>query len=914
MLRRVLVTAAAVALLAPPSIAGHAGAQAPRSPAPQAPTARTPMTNQLPPLIDREQFFGDPEIAGAQISPDGQYIAFLKPFKGTRNVWVKRAAEPFEQARPITNDTRRPISTYFWTRDGKFLLFAQDQGGDENYNVYAVNPAEAPAAGADVPKARNLTDAKGVRAIIFGIPKLDPDAIFVGLNERDKAWHDLYKVRVSTGERTLVAKNTERLTSFVFDLQDQLRLVTRSAENGDTEILRAEQGGSFTKIYSCNVFETCAPVRFHKDGQRVYLQSNKGQGVNLVRLTLFDVQSGKEDLVESDPENRVDLAAAQFSDLTDTLIVTAYEDEKTRLYWKDKGYEADYRFLEKRFPGREISLTSSTRDEQRFLISASSDVEPGETYLFDRKTKQLTLQYRIREQLPREALAPMKPVTYPSSDGLPIPAYLTLPKGVPARNLPAIVFPHGGPWARDSWGYHTFAQFLANRGYAVLMPNFRGSTGYGKKFLDAGNKEWGQKMQDDLTWGVKYLVSGGVADPKRVGIMGGSYGGYATLAGVTFTPDVYAAGVSIVGPSNLITLLNSIPPYWEAARKVFHERMGDPSTPEGRAQLERQSPLNAAQKIKTPLMVIQGANDPRVNKRESDQIVIALRDRGFPVEYIVAPDEGHGFQRPVNNMAAYAAAEKFLARHLGGRFQESMTPEAAARLKEITVDPKTVTLPKAPEALPVGLPKLAVAAPIGTWAYAAKIALGNQSMEMQITVNVKAEGDQIVATDTVKSASGDAVDTTIMDKATLALRKRTVLQGPVTINLEVKDKKLSGEMKMGTQARPVSVSLEGDLFADGAGAYQAAIAALPLAPGYKTAFWNFDMQKMTPKVMVLTVEGTESVTVPAGTFQAFKVVVTSDSDGAKYTNWISTDTRTVVKMMATSPAMNGATITTELQK
>jgi dipeptidyl aminopeptidase/acylaminoacyl peptidase len=280
-----------------------------------------------------------------------------------------------------------------------------------------------------------------------------------------------------------------------------------------------------------------------------------------------------------------------------------------------------------------------------------------------------------------------------------------LPKGVPAKGLPAIVVPHGGPWARDSWGFNNLAQFLANRGYAVLMPNFRGSTGYGKKFLNAGNKQWGEKMQDDVTWGVKYLVAQGVADPKRVGIMGGSYGGYATLAGVAFTPDVYAAAVSIVGPSNLITLLDSIPPYWEAGRIIFHERMGNPKTPEGKAQLAKQSPLNSAQKIKTPLLVAQGANDPRVKKAESEQIVIALRDRGFPVEYILAPDEGHGFARPVNSMALWAATEKFFAKHLGGRYQEDMTPEVGARLKEITVDPKTVTLSKTVDLSRVGVPK-----------------------------------------------------------------------------------------------------------------------------------------------------------------------------------------------------------------
>ncbi|HLM61817.1 MAG TPA: S9 family peptidase, partial [Pyrinomonadaceae bacterium] len=390
----------------------------------------------------------------------------------------------------------------------------------------------------------------------------------------------------------------------------------------------------------------------------------------------------------------VDFGGAVFSDVTDELIVTTYNDERVRLYWKDKAFEADYKWLQSKLPNMEISLGSKTRDENLWIVSAFSDTEPGETYLFDRKGKKLTKQYTIREKLPRAALSPMKPIRYKSSDGLEIPAYLTLPKGIPAKNLPLVVVPHGGPWARDAWGYNSFAQFLANRGYAVLLPNFRGSTGYGKKFIDAGNNQWGDKMQDDITWGVKHLINEGIADPKRVGIMGGSYGGYAALAGVTYTPDLYAASVAIVAPSNLNTLLNSIPPYWEPIRQLFYKRMGDPNTAEGRAQLERQSPLNHVDKIKTPLLIVQGANDPRVKKSESDQIVIALRERKYPIEYILADDEGHGFQRPVNNMAMFAVGEKFLAKHLGGRFQESMSPEVEKRLKELTVDVKSVQMAK----------------------------------------------------------------------------------------------------------------------------------------------------------------------------------------------------------------------------
>jgi dipeptidyl aminopeptidase/acylaminoacyl peptidase len=869
-----------------------------------------PVGAQSPPLIDRELFFGDPEIAGAQISPDGAFIAFIKPFKGTRNVWVKKTADPFTSAKPITADTKRPIPGYFWSRDGKYILFVQDKGGDENYNVYAVNPADAPASGQDVPAARNLTDAKGVRAIIYSVPRTEPDAIYVGINDRDPAWHDLYKVKISTGERTLVRKNTERITAFVFDLKDQLRLATRSAENGDTEVLRVD-ADKFTKVYSCTVFEACGPIRYHKDGERVYFQTNKGSDVDLVHLELFNPTTGKEEVVESDPLKRVDFGNAVFSEVSNELIATSYEDERERIYWKDKNFEADYKNLQKQLPGKEIGFGSSTKDEKLWIISANADTDPGSTYLFDRATKKLTLQYQLREKLNRAYLASMKPVKYPSSDGLEIPAYLTLPKGVEAKNLPAVIVPHGGPWGRDSWGYSSFAQFLANRGYAVLQPNFRASTGYGKKFLDSGNKQWGEKMQDDVTWGAKYLVAQGIADPKRIGIIGGSYGGYATLAGVAFTPDVYAAGVSIVGPSNLITLLESIPPYWEQIRKVFYERMGDPNTPEGKAQLLRQSPLTAAQKIKTPLMVIQGANDPRVNKRESDQIVIALRDRGFPVEYLVAPDEGHGFARPVNNMAMFASAEKFLAKYLGGRYQESMTPEVATRLKEISVDVKTVTMPKMMSSTS-DVPKPAVDLRPGTSNYKASLALGGQTIPLSMKSEIKEENGAWTVNETTQTPQGEMVEASTIEKGSLLLKRRLIKQGPVTIALEIEPHQLTGTTTMNGQSTPLAIDPGGAMFADGAGAFDV-IASLPLADGYSLSFRNFDLQKQKPQIRQLTVVGSESVTVPAGTFDAYKVeILAADNDADKQTVWIDKASRKVLKVSAVLPNLNGAVLTAEL--
>ena len=864
----------------------------------------------LPPIIDRDLFFGNPEIAGAQISPNGKFITFMKPWHDTRNLYVKGVNEPFTAARLLTTEKKRAIAGYFWTYDSKHILFVKDNDGDENYNLYAVDPMGKLAEGAEAPAPRDLTGLKGVRVMIYDLPKSDPDVAYMGLNDRDKAWHDLYKVKISTGEKTLVRKNTERITGWIFDLQGNLRLATRAADNGDTEILRVD-ADKFTRIYSCNVFEACGPVRFQKDGKLVYMETNKGD-MDLIALALLDPATGEAKIVESDPLKKVDFGNAIFSEVTDELVATTYTDDQfQRRYFKDKALEADYQWLKSQLPGMEIAAGSKTLDEKMMLVTAYSDTEPGTTYLFDRSARKLTKQYVIREKLPRDAMAKMKVVRYPSSDGLEIPAYLTLPKGVAAKNLPVLITPHGGPWGRDVWGYNTWAQFFANRGYAVLQPNFRASTGYGKKFVDGGNLEWGRKMQDDITWGAKYLIAQGIADPKKIGIMGASYGGYATLAGVTFTPDLYAAGVDYVGPSNLITLLESIPPYWEAGRKIFHKRMGDPTTAEGRALLTERSPLTYADKIKTPLLVVQGANDPRVNKREADQIVIALRDRGYPVEYMVAPDEGHGFARPQNNMAMYMAAEKFLAKHLGGRYQEGGTAEATQRLAEITVDPKTVVLAKKVDAKSIGMPKAAVDLVAGTCKYKANIAAGAQQIPLTISSSIKEENGAWTAVDTMDTPQGQAIDTATIEKGTLAVLKRKVQQGPVTIVLDIAGNKATGTMSMGGQERPVSVELGGPLFADAAGGMQS-IASLPLAEGYTTSFRNLDLQRQKEKLMELKVVGMETVTVPAGTFDSYKVELTSDSGGDKQTMWVAKSSRKMVKVSAVLSSMGGAIMTMEL--
>jgi dipeptidyl aminopeptidase/acylaminoacyl peptidase len=641
-----------------------------------------------PPLIDRNLFYGEVTIAGAQISPDGRYLSFLKPFKGTRNIWVKGADEPFSAARPVSAEATRPIRSYFWSHDSKYILYVQDSGGDENFNVYAIDPTLPADPKKGVPPTRALTNLKGVRTEIFAVPKAKPDILYIGLNDRDPKWHDLYELSISNGTKKLLRKNTDEIAVWQFDDAGTLRLAVRTTKNGDTETLRVDADG-FKTIYSCSVLEDCSAFDFDAGGKYLYFATNKG-ALDLSELEMLDVATGATTKVEGDPEKRVDLYNVEISQLDHRILFTEYEDDMFRRYFKDRPFETDYEWLQSKLPGLEISFGARSNDENIWIVSAHSDTEPGIVYVWNRKAKTLVQQYRVREEIQRDALAQRKPYHYKSSDGLDIPAYLTLPKGLPAKNLPLVVYPHGGPWARDSFGYDTNAQFLANRGYAVLQPNFRASTGYGKKFLNAGNGEWGRKMQDDITWGVKALVASGVVDPKRVGISGGSYGGYATLAGVAFTPTLYAAAVAYVAPSNLITLLDAIPPYWEAGRKQMYTRMGDPTTPQGKALLTAESPLTQAKAIVTPLLVVQGKNDPRVNVRESDQIVAAVRDNGKPVKYLVAPDEGHGFARPINTLAYVTAMEDFFAQYLGGRSQKQVPADVAAKLKDITVDPQTV--------------------------------------------------------------------------------------------------------------------------------------------------------------------------------------------------------------------------------
>ena len=872
---------------------------------------------QLPPIIDREIFFGDPEISGAQLSPDGKYITFIKPFKNVRNIWIKERKQAFDKARPLTADTTRPIPGYFWSQDSKYVLYVQDKGGDENYRVYAIDPS---VPGDPVPPARTLTPQEKIRAMIIDVPRLKPNEIIVGFNDRDPSLHDVYRIDIATGERTLIRQNKENIAGWMTDLNGDLRLGIRQTGDGGTEILKL-QDTSLISIYSVTADEAVNPIRFTPDGNSFYLETNKSDALDKTQLELFDLKTGTTTLIEKDPKNEVDFGSAFFSDVTNELLATVYRGDVIRVYPKEKKFAKSYEQLKKQFPGGNLGLTSTTKDESIWLVGISSDVDPGSTYLFDRKTGKTELLYRSRPNLPSKHLAAMKPLRYSARDGMEIPAYLVLPKGVPSKNLPTVIFPHGGPWARDYWGYNGTAQFLANRGYAVLLPNFRGSTGYGKKFLNAGNKQWGTgSMQHDITDGVQYLVKKGIADPKRIGISGGSYGGYATLAGLTFTPDLYAAGFDIVGPSNIITLLNSIPPYWAPMKKTFAIRVGDKDDPKDKDMLEKQSPLNSAKNIKAPLFVVQGANDPRVKKAEADQIVVALRDLGRQVDYIVAPDEGHGFAGKENRIAMYTAMEQFFAKHLNGRVQKDVRDVIQKKLDAITVDVKTVTMPKPVEATSESMPAFngALLKP-DTLQYMTKMEIRGQKLNVIstriITKATYAGKDVWRVVESVSGATGSGVDTLDMDATTLLPIRRSATQGQVKMAFTYAANAVEGKIVMGPQEIPIKAKTTNTVLPDGAG-IELPLSTLPFAEGYKATLYQFDLMSQKQKAMGLVVVASEKVMAATKNFDTWKVELRSkEGESGGSTMWIAKDSRKIVKAETKLPAQaGGGTAIIELTK
>ncbi|NPV12331.1 MAG: S9 family peptidase [Ignavibacteria bacterium] len=864
--------------------------------------------SQQPPIIDRELFFGDPEISGAQLSPDGKYLTFLKQYNKIRNIWIKKVDEPFENARPITADTKRAVTNYFWSEDSKFILYVQDKDGDENFRIYAVNPFEP---GDPVPPAKNLTPYENVRAMIIDVPKKTPKEIIVALNDRDPSLHDVYRLNILTGERKLLYENKENIAGWETDLDGNLRLAIRQTEDGGTEILKLENG-KLIKIYEVNFEETAYPVRFSKDGKSFYLATNKGSKRDKIQLELFDLKTGKTKLIDKDPLDEVDFAGALFSDITNELLMTYYVGEKVRYYPKEKKFKKDFETLLTQVPDGNIGFMSITNDENLWLVSVSSDIDPGSVYLFDRRTGKAQFVYKSRPNLPSEWLSEMKPVKYTARDGMTIYGYLTIPKGLEPKNLPVVMLIHGGPWARDNWGYNPIAQFLANRGYAVFQPNFRGSTGYGKKYLNAGNKQWGRgSMQHDITDAVNFLIKEGIADPKRVAIAGGSYGGYATLAGLAFTPDLYACGFDIVGPSNIITLLNSIPPYWKPVQKTFAIRVGAKDNPEERKMLEEQSPLNYATEIKAPLYVVQGANDPRVKKAESDQIVAALRDLGRDVEYMLAPDEGHGYLNELNRLAMFTAMEKFFAKHLKGRVQEDVREEIQKKLDELIVDISKVEAPKKVDFDKSEISKLEFNPDkmfIGELNYQSDFELMGQKYHLEINRKIEKaifEGKDVIRIIEQTEGIMSAYDTLDLDAKTLFPIRRYLVQGQGSISLKFEKDKVTGLIKFGPQEMPINANVEKPVLSGGAGT-ELAISTLPLSVGYKTELQQFDFMSGQAEKYLLEVADKEKVKIGEKEFEAYKVNLISQSDNEiKQSLWYDVKDQTLVKVQTKLPPQAG---------
>jgi len=605
-------------------------------------------------LIERAKIFGNPTRTAGRISPDGKWLSWIAPRDGVMNVWVAPLDKP-GAGRPLTAEKSRPIRTAFWAPDSKSLMFINDKGGDENFLLYAVNVYTG--------NQTSLTPFEKTRVQLVKAGRNVKDRVLIGVNNRDPKWHDLYSLELASGKLTLVQENTG-WAEFVADEDLQVRMVARSRDDGGTDYYRWIDGkAEATPTVSVGLDDalTTAALEFTSDGKQLYWTDSRGR--DTAALVAQDLASGKRSVVAED--GRADIGAALYDPRTGR--VQAYElDYLQRDYVAlDPAIKADLAYLKRAAKG-DFEIVARSDADDKWIVGIDRVTSPASFWLYERKGKRLTKLFVARPELEGAPLVAMQAHEIKARDGMTLVSYLSLPKGAKGP-VPMVLLVHGGPWARDTFGYRSYHQWLANRGYAVLSVNFRGSTGFGKKFISAGDLQWGRKMHDDLLDAVDWAVAKGVTSADKVAIMGGSYGGYATLAGMAFTPERFACGVDIVGPSNLFTLLETIPPYWESFKQQFYKRMGDPTTEAGRAILKERSPLYAADKIVRPLLIGQGANDPRVNVRESNQIVEAMRAKQIPVTYVLFPDEGHGFARPVNNIAFQAVAENFLSRCLGGR-------------------------------------------------------------------------------------------------------------------------------------------------------------------------------------------------------------------------------------------------------
>lgn len=615
------------------------------------------------PLIPREVLFGNPDKTRVLLSPDGTKIGYLAPVNGVLNVWVGTADDP-TSAKPVTKDAYRGIRIFYWAFTNNHVLYLQDKNGDENWRLYAVDLTTG--------EAKDLTPFEGVQARINRISEDSPQEILVELNNRVQQYHDLHKINIITGEKALTQQN-DGFEGFVTDDHYKVRLANRFTKDGGNEYLkpsREEGWEPFAKIAMEDVLTT-APIGFDKPGKILYMLDSRNRDTGALKALNFE--TGEEKLLAEDP--KVDAGDLIVHPRDKTVQAVAFTYERKKWQAVDRDIAGDLAYLQGVADG-EMEVLSRTLDDRYWIVAYVVDAGPTRYYRYDRQARKADFLFTNRKQLEGLPLAKMHSAVIKARDGLDLISYYTLPiesdrdgDGRPDHPLPMVLLVHGGPWGRDAWGFNSQHQWLANRGYAVLSVNFRASTGFGKDFVNAGNMEWAGRMHDDLVDAVDWAIKAGIADEHLVAIMGGSYGGYATLVGLTFTPEKFACGVDIVGPSNVVTLLQTIPPYWEPMIELFASRVGDHRNEEGRAFLKSRSPLTYADRIRRPLLIGQGANDPRVKKAESDQIVGAMKEKGIPVTYVLYTDEGHGFARPENRMSFNAVAEAFLAKHLSGRYE-----------------------------------------------------------------------------------------------------------------------------------------------------------------------------------------------------------------------------------------------------
>jgi dipeptidyl aminopeptidase/acylaminoacyl peptidase len=601
-----------------------------------------------PPPLPMRLFFRNPEKAAFNISEDGKWVSYLAPYHDRLNIFVRPAEA--ETATRITNETARDIAGYFW-KGSDTLVYTKDFGGDENFHLVSVSR--------DGKKLKDLTPFPKVRAEIVDDLRDDPTFMLVGLNKRKAEVFDVYRINVKTGALTLVAENPGNITSWHVDHAGQVRLATTSDGVNTSLLYRADSKAAWKPVLTTNFRQAVAPQFFTFDNAKIYAASNLNRDKQAI--VVMDPATGKEESVLFEhPE--VDVDALTYWHTKKVVACAYFTTWKMERKCFDPDTDALYQKLDAKLPGYLVTVSETNKAEDKLIVRSRSDKTRGAFWLYDRKSDKLTKLADLSPWLDEQQMAEMKPITYKSRDGMTIHGYLTVPKGATAKGLPILVNPHGGPWARDEWGFNSEVQFLANRGYAVLQMNFRGSTGYGRKFWESSFKEWGGKMQDDVSDGVKYLIGQGIADAKHVCIYGGSYGGYATLAGLTFSPELYACGVDYVGVSNLFTFLSTIPPYWKPFLDQMYEMIGNPE--KDKALLAAKSPALHVDQIRAPLLIAQGKNDPRVNINESNQVVEALKKRGIEVPYMVKDNEGHGFHNEENRFDLYEAMDKFLAKHL----------------------------------------------------------------------------------------------------------------------------------------------------------------------------------------------------------------------------------------------------------